>query len=161
MNQLKTAPDCPFCNAAIQDNVFMQSAHFLAICNHAPIVPGHSLVIPRRHESSVRGLSQSEAHEFIDFSKSVTELVLKVFKTEAFNWTLQETVAAGQTIEHMHLHIIPRHKGDFPHPGDWYPKLQATIANDHIDSDARPKLNCLEMKNVVNELRRVSLLGSI
>ena len=144
---------CPFCSSTISDAVFLENKKFKAIYNIAPILPGHSLVIPINHISSIMELNNEDLAEFIIFSRKTVQILSSVFQTTAFNWTLQEKEEAGQTIEHLHIHIIPRTKGDLPEPGDWYPKLKAQ-SEENIDSDKRQKLKPEEMVRVVERLRK-------
>ena len=52
--------NCPFCHTSIADAVFARSDNFLAVYNIAPIFPGHSLIIPRKHIESVMGLDEEK-----------------------------------------------------------------------------------------------------
>src|ERR1035437_9063760 len=113
-------PECPFCAVNFSEIGFARSTNFVALYNIAPILPGHSLVIPRRHVESLMDLSDAEVSEFMIFGRDVARLLLRAFETSAFNWTIQEKEEAGQTVSHLHMHLIPRTPGDFPRPGDWY-----------------------------------------
>ncbi|MFO7658051.1 MAG: HIT family protein [Bacteroidales bacterium] len=144
---------CPFCLPVAKDTAFMESAGFFAIYNIAPVLPGHTLVIPKKHFDSIMQLSDNELNEFVAFCRSVTRILGNVFNTNSFDWTLQEKPETGQTIEHLHFHIIPRQKGDLPEPGDWYPKL---LENNEkmIDSLNRPRHSSSEMQQIVKKLRK-------
>lgn len=143
---------CPFCNSSVDDTIFANSEHFLAIYNHAPILPGHTLVIPREHICSILELSDPELSEMMVFTKDVTNLLLTAFKVDAFNWSVQEKEAAGQSVAHLHLHIVPRYPGDLPEPGDWYPKIKNNY-KELLDSENRKKLTHDEMQRIVTRLR--------
>ena len=147
--------NCPFCNPNIEDTKFCESENFLAIYNVAPILPGHSLVIPKRHVKSALELNDSELCELMIFSRRTVEILIEAFGAKGFNWTIQDGEDAGQTVPHFHLHLIPRKQDDLAHPGDWYPKLQKSQEK-IIDSDARPKLSDSEMKQVVKKIRQVA-----
>ncbi len=151
MNNLQNTT-CPFCRADVQAGHFATSGNFLALYNLAPILPGHSLVIPRRHILSLLELGDTELCELTLFSRDVVKVLQKAFGSHAFDWTIQEGVEAGQTIPHLHLHIIPRVQADLPQPGDWYPLLEQS-EGEIIDSAARPKLTAHEMQAIVSRLR--------
>lgn len=144
----------PFDLKNAEDSVFAESANFAAIYNIAPILPGHSLIIPKRHVLSVLELSDSELAELMIFSKRVVEFLLKAFKADAFNWTIQDGEPAGQTVPHMHLHLIPRKEDDLPSPGDWYPLLKKA-QTEVIDSDERVRLTSSQMRRIVSHLRKL------
>ena len=147
---------CPFCGPNIKVATFSETENFLAIYNIAPILPGHSLVIPKEHVQSFLDLSDSELCELVIFSRRTVKLLLEVFKVKSFNWLIQDGEVAGQSIPHFHLHLIPRKQGDTPHPGDWYPMLEQK-KTEIIDSDSRPKFNDVEMKSIVERIRQTEI----
>jgi bis(5'-adenosyl)-triphosphatase len=145
-------PECPFCNPSRERGTFAQSGDFIAIYNVAPILPGHSLVIPKWHVSSLLDLSDAEIAEMVRFSRVVVRNLMRIFGASGFNWTVQEGEEAGQTIPHLHLHLIPRSAGDLPEPGDWYPRLKKS-EEEVIDSSARGQLTDDEIKRVASQIR--------
>lgn len=157
--------ECPFEPQQVRDSTIMAANGFTLIANIAPILRGHSLVIPRRHVASLLDLSDEEITGFFLFARQATEMLVKVLGADGFNWSLQDGVPAGQTVGHLHVHIIPRYDGDLPDPGDWYPKLQAEITESgsaNIDSDEREKLSSDELRAVAAAIRdRAVSLGLI
>ncbi len=150
------ASNCTFCDDAIAASEFAGTTQFAAIYNIAPIVPGHSLIIPRSHLRRISELPEDIFCDYWRFAREVTAFLLEAFKTNAYDWTIQEQEAAGQTVPHLHLHIIPRLPGDFEEPGDWYPKLRSSHIVDHaseiIDSRDRVRLTVVERKKITSEL---------
>lgn len=136
------------------DSCFAESENFRAIYNLAPILPGHSLIVFKQHISSFLEVPEEYTIEMMQFSRKVIRTLKEAFNTSAFDWTLQEGIEAGQTIEHMHIHIIPRKKGDLPEPGDWYPKLKNTFP-ETVDSLSRPKHTSEEIKNISAKLNAI------
>lgn len=149
MSEIK---NCPFCSARVKNSTFTESENFRAIYNIAPILPGHSLIVPKQHITSLLDLNEAELCELMVFGRDIVTILLQAFNVKAFNWTIQEGEEAGQTISHLHLHLIPRKPNDFPQPGDWYPKLLKREA-EMIDSESRPQLTPEEMKNMVSHIR--------
>jgi bis(5'-adenosyl)-triphosphatase len=147
---------CPFCERSLQPSVFYSRNNFMAIYNIAPVLPGHSLVIPKEHLTSILDLNDKALYDFFDTAKAALRILMNAFNTDAFDWSIQEKPEAGQTIEHLHLHIVPRIKNDLRHPGDWYPLIHQ---NDEeiIDSINRSRLNDKAMKQIVDELKRIAL----
>jgi bis(5'-adenosyl)-triphosphatase len=148
-------PGCPFCSESIQASVFYESGDFMAVFNIAPVLPGHSLVIPRAHHTSILSFTDAEITDFFKTARTALLILMKAFHTEAFDWSLQEKPEAGQTIEHLHLHIVPRVMNDLLHPGHWYPLVQRNDA-DMIDSLSRPRLTAEELKIIVDKLKEVA-----
>lgn len=143
---------CPFCSPLVKDACFAESDNFRAVYNLAPILPGHSLIIPKKHISTFLRIDDSLMTEMILFSRKIIRLLNKAFETNSYDWTLQDGIPAGQTIEHFHIHIIPRKTNDLPLPGDWYPLLiQKTNALE--DSFTRQKHTKEDMKIIVNKLK--------
>jgi len=136
--------ECPFCAASLADISFMDSPRFRAIVNVAPILPGHSLIIPKRHVESLLALSDEEVAEMVNLSRKAVARLTQVYASDGFDWTIQESEAAGQSVPHLHLHLIPRSRGDLPDPGDWYPHL--------IDDRNRVRLSHDEMKRLAQHL---------
>ncbi|MBS1594099.1 MAG: HIT family protein [Bacteroidetes bacterium] len=149
------SPTCPFCKDDIKDIAFLESENFYVIYNYAPILPGHSLVIPKNHIQSLLELDENQHLEFFQLSLKAAKLILKVFNADSFNWTVQEKPPAGQSIPHLHLHIFPRHEHDLPNPGDWYPLLKENEKAQYIDSDSdkRVKLSRQEQIDIVNHIK--------
>lgn len=145
-------PGCPFCGAAAVAAAFAGNERFLALYNIAPVLPGHALVVPRRHVQSLLDLADDELAQFAIFARRVTRLLSRAFSADGFDWTVQDGAAAGQTVPHLHLHVIPRHSGDLPEPGDWYPALMASETA-QIDSRTRPRLTPAEHSQVTAYLR--------
>jgi bis(5'-adenosyl)-triphosphatase len=136
---------CPFCADAIDEVTFMASERFRAIVNIAPILPGHSLVVPRRHVESLLALSDDEVAEMVNLSRRAVAVLIQAHDAAGFDWTIQESEAAGQSVPHLHLHLIPRRPGDLPNPGDWYQRL--------IEYEDRPRLTRQDMVEVARRLR--------
>jgi bis(5'-adenosyl)-triphosphatase len=148
--------ECPFDDPDIRMTEYAGDDEFAAIYNIAPILPGHSLVVPRRHATRLGLLSDYEVCHFFVFARRITEFLSSYFKADGFDWTLQDGMSAGQTVGHVHLHVIPRWLGDLPSPGDWYTRLKSPIdtdPNDAIDSDLRPRLSDTELNTIVTSLR--------
>lgn len=153
---MQSQKDCPFCEPNVLGSTFLESKSFRAIYNIAPILPGHSLVVPKRHITSIMDLDPDESADLIHFSKDVVRLLLKAFNASGFDWTIQEGIDAGQTVEHLHLHLIPRKPKDLPNPGDWYPLLVKAENPEVIDSQNRSRISTVEMEGIIRHLKKVA-----
>ncbi len=144
---------CPFCGSAARESAFLESERFRCIYNIAPILPGHCMIVPKKHIGSLIELSEKDFIDLFSLSKKVVRTLQKVFHTKAYDWTLQEGTAASQTIPHLHVHVVPRRMHDLPDPGDWYPRLEQW-KNKHIDSAHRKRFTKQQLHSVVEHLRK-------
>ncbi|MDH5544836.1 MAG: HIT family protein [Gammaproteobacteria bacterium] len=80
------------------------------------VSPGHTLVIPRRHVASFFELTPDEINACMDLIARERESIDKEFKPDGYNIGVNIGQAAGQSIFHVHIHIIPRYKGDVENP---------------------------------------------
>jgi bis(5'-adenosyl)-triphosphatase len=119
--------NCPFCKTDNQLLAFASTENFRAIYNLSPILPGHSLVIPVKHVTSLFDLDEEEISNFFSFARKVTAFLCEFYQSEAYDWSLQEGTEAGQSIDHLHLHIIPRKPGDLGETGEWYGQLRQSV----------------------------------
>ena len=145
----------PFVADHIAPAVFLESQRCVVAYNISPIVPGHALVITKHSCLSVLELSDEEFMDFMKLARQATRLLCEAFGAKDFNWALQVGDSAGQTVPHLHMHLIPRHEGDLHHPGDWYPEVKS-FENSVIDSESRPRLSAGEMGRIVSHLRTLS-----
>jgi bis(5'-adenosyl)-triphosphatase len=144
---------CPFCRLNSKEHAFATSPDFMAVYDISPMLPGHSLIIPREHIESIHDLSSDKLAEFFQFAREVTKGLCEFLGTDAFDWSIQEKEEAGQSLAHMHLHIIPRTKNDLPNPGDWYPLLMENKKQTVIDSIHRPRFTEAEFQAITEKLR--------
>jgi diadenosine tetraphosphate (Ap4A) HIT family hydrolase len=116
-NQIKRKnADCPFCNLEPERELILESATTFAIYDKYPVNKGHALIIPKRHCSDYFQLSfkeQSACWYILNATKKVLE---EKFKPEGFNVGINVNEQAGQTIPHVHIHLIPRYSGDIENP---------------------------------------------
>ncbi len=134
------AGNCIFCNRAVAGKSFYSANGFSALYNIAPILPGHTLIIPNRHYQSLTELSETELGEMMIFARKITAVLKTVFKCDGFDWTIQDGESAGQTVPHLHLHIIPRKPLDFPESNEWYSKIPVNESQ-LLDSQQRSRMS--------------------
>ncbi|KAE8350889.1 HIT-like domain-containing protein, partial [Aspergillus coremiiformis] len=83
-----------------------------ALVNLKPILPGHVLVSPRRVVPRVSDLTPSETTDLFLTVRRVGRMVERVYGASSLNIAVQDGVEAGQSVPHVHAHIIPRKKAD-------------------------------------------------
>ena len=80
------------------------------------VSPGHSVVIPKRHVASFFDLTPDEVIACMELIKEEKRLIDAEFKPDGYNIGVNVGPAAGQSIYHVHIHIIPRYQGDVENP---------------------------------------------
>ena len=81
-----------------------------------PIAEGHTLVVPRCHVAGLFDLSAGELASIWDFVARVRAELCNRLGVESFTIGLNDGCAAGQTVMHAHIHVVPRREGDVPDP---------------------------------------------
>lgn len=106
---------CPFCSLPAQS---ILGGNTLAIWfrDGFPVSPGHSLVIPRRHVGSWFDLRPDERAALLELLDQAKAQAQREFHPDAFNIGINDGAAAGQTVPHLHVHLIPRFAGDAEDP---------------------------------------------
>lgn len=109
---------CLFCSLADgQDRpILVEDERFFAVEDQFPVNPGHTLLIPKRHVSRFTELGDEELLSFGRVLKDAEKILAAQQRIDGFNIGINEGEAAGQTIEHLHVHLIPRYKGDVENP---------------------------------------------
>ena len=108
-------PDCPFCDIP-RESVVAESRHALAIRDRYPVSRGHTLVIPKAHAKTLFALSAEIQADVWRLVPRVRNKLQSASNPDGFNVGLNEGQAAGQTVEHAHVHIIPRFGEDVADP---------------------------------------------
>lgn len=106
---------CPFCDPA-PGALLAESAHARAISDAHPVTPGHTLVIPRRHAASLFALTDEEWDDLWRLVRRLHRELPALHDADGVNVGLNDGSAAGQTVAHAHVHLIPRHSGDVADP---------------------------------------------
>lgn len=102
--------NCPFCKGKIDPLIVGE--HCVSILDQFPVTEGHCLVIPKRHVSSIDDLTDRELKDLYVVIQQTKHMLCEVYQPDGFNIGINEGEAAGQTVEHLHIHIIPRYEGD-------------------------------------------------
>lgn len=104
---------CPFCTLPTE-RIIHSSQHGLIIRDGFPISPGHTLVIPRRHVDSFFNLTAEEKLDLLGLLETAKAGIDGEFNPDSYNVGINDGPAAGQTVPHLHIHLIPRYAGDVP-----------------------------------------------
>ena len=102
---------CPSCKPV--PSGFVSSNDVALACDdNFPVSPGHALAIPKRHVGSWFDLTGEERNAVLELLDRLRERVIEIHKPAAFNIGINDGAAAGQTVPHVHVHLIPRYEGD-------------------------------------------------
>jgi len=107
--------DSPFFPIPL-DRVILETANCLAFYDAYPVSRGHALVVPLRLVPSIFELDELIQAELWDTVRRVREVLVERFSPDGFNVGVNDGRAAGQTVAHAHIHVIPRYRGDVPDP---------------------------------------------
>lgn len=107
--------ECIFCKIAkkeIKSKIIYENNNFFSIPDANQVIDGHSLVISKKHFETTLDLPNSIATELLDCVKKTALKVMEQTKSEGFNIINNNFKVAGQFVNHVHYHILPRKKGD-------------------------------------------------
>jgi diadenosine tetraphosphate (Ap4A) HIT family hydrolase len=106
---------CPFCHLE-KFRITLENDCAVAIPDAFPVAEGHTLVIPKRHVASLFDLTDEEQAAIWRLVAQVRGQLASELQPDAFNVGVNDGPAAGQTVLHAHVHVIPRRAGDVADP---------------------------------------------
>ena len=107
--------NCIFCKIAageIPSETVYEDEQFRAILDLGPASAGHTLILPKAHFKDVTEISDEYAANVLKVAAKLGKAMKKGLGCEGFNLVQNNGEAAGQTVMHFHMHVIPRHAGD-------------------------------------------------
>jgi diadenosine tetraphosphate (Ap4A) HIT family hydrolase len=104
---------CVFCN---HEKKLMENDLAYVVFDEHPVSEGHLLVIPKRHVASFFETDREERKALLEMLERAREYIASEYSPQGFNIGINEGEAAGQTVEHLHIHLIPRYGGDIDDP---------------------------------------------
>lgn len=129
-----TDKDCIFCKIVageIPSEKIYEDKDVVAFMDIRPVSRGHALVVPKNHSKDILETDESDLHKVILAARKISDAITKATKAEGFTISTNRGEAAGQTVFHLHFHIIPRFRKDglqpWPHQ-ESEPKTRAEIA---------------------------------
>lgn len=106
---------CAFCNLPLS-RVIDEVSTAMVIRDGYPVSPGHTLVIPKRHTGSFFNLSEQERGDLLVLLDRAKLVLDEELSPQGYNIGINDGAAAGQTVPHLHVHLIPRFEGDLSDP---------------------------------------------
>lgn len=116
MDHLKPLQTCPFCETIAGRRIIATSELAFAIFDKYPVNAGHALIIPKRHCAKYFDLTTEEQAACWQLLNEVQALVANEFHPDGFNVGINIGETAGQTVPHVHVHLIPRYNKDVAEP---------------------------------------------
>lgn len=107
--------ECPFCNIDPKRVIF-SNEHAMAIFDAYPVNPGHMLIIPKKHEPDYFPVDLDIKICMLELLHKCRDHLDNEFHPDGYNIGVNVNQAAGQTVAHLHVHIIPRYQGDVEDP---------------------------------------------
>ncbi len=113
---MSSTDDCVFCDIVDRTRdatVLLESETYLCFLDKYPVNEGHALVVPKTH---VQYLDKANGNALYEFLERADAKIRRRYEPDGMNIGLNDGPAAGQTIPHLHWHIIPRYEGDIEDP---------------------------------------------
>jgi len=126
--------DCIFCkiiNGEIPIKKIMETDKSLAFLDAFPLVKGHSLVIPKTHYEKVQNMTPEDNADLFETVRQVTSKIDNIADAELL--AIHNGEESGQEIPHVHVHIIPRRKGDSAGPVHSMFKNRPTLSDQEFN----------------------------
>ncbi|XP_066369116.1 bifunctional bis(5'-adenosyl)-triphosphatase/adenylylsulfatase FHIT-like [Miscanthus floridulus] len=136
--------------------VFHATPLSYAMVNLRPLLPGHVLVCPKREVKRFTDLSSDETSDLWVTAKEVGVCLEQYHKASSLTFAIQDGPEAGQTVPHVHIHVIPRKKGDFEKNDEIYDAIDVKEKElkEKLDLDIERKDRSMEeMAHEANEYR--------
>jgi ATP adenylyltransferase len=111
-----SAGDCPFCAPGGERELVTESATAYAMADKYPVSAGHTLIIPKKHVADYFELSSHAKTACWLMVDRVQQSLAERLHPDGFNVGINVGAAAGQTVPHVHIHVIPRYRGDIENP---------------------------------------------
>ena len=109
--------DCIFCKIIFdKKDILFENDLAVAFYDAFPVSQGHTLIIPKRHIETYFDLNSEEIKAIFDLSNKVKNYLDDLYHPDGYNIGFNAGVAAGQSVMHCHMHVIPRYKGDQENP---------------------------------------------
>lgn len=106
---------CPFC-LLDRTRIIREEERAVALWDRFPVSPGHVLIVPTRHVASWFETTPRERGDMLALIHAAKQEIEKEHSPDGYNIGINDGEAAGQTVFHLHVHVIPRYRGDVKDP---------------------------------------------
>jgi len=112
---MSAAKPCPFCHLD-PARVLAEDALTVIYKDGFPVSPGHTVIIPKRHVATLFEASEVEQAALLRSLATARQLIDAAHRPDGYNIGFNHGPAGGQSVAHLHIHLIPRYLGDKPDP---------------------------------------------
>lgn len=116
MDESLLMDECVFCHLSADKTLLVETPLVVAFYDGFPVNPGHTLIIPKRHVPNYFELTQEEQQALWQAVNACKKRIDEVFHPQGYNVGINVGRVAGQSVFHVHIHLIPRYEGDVPNP---------------------------------------------
>lgn len=113
---MSSPTNCPFCDQASSKSTLAESRYAIAFQDAYPVSDGHVLIIPRDHEANFLAIDPIVQGDMFELALRIADQLIKEPDVTGCNLGLNIGGSAGQTVDHAHIHVIPRRNGDVEDP---------------------------------------------
>lgn len=108
--------DCIFCNIRTDRDIIYENEFGIAFYDGYPVSPGHTLIVPKKHCGNYFELDEDIQQNLWGIVNKCKVILDEQFKPDGYNIGINVNESAGQSVMHVHIHLIPRYMGDIPNP---------------------------------------------
>ncbi len=112
---MKSLHDCLFCKLR-EERIIGECELTITFLDTYPASPGHTLIVPKRHVATYFDITEAEQNALSKAIQKAKLVLDEEFSPDAYNIGINNGEAAGQSIKHLHIHLIPRYTGDVENP---------------------------------------------
>ncbi|MEE1302907.1 MAG: bifunctional class I SAM-dependent methyltransferase/HIT family protein [Bacteroidales bacterium] len=142
---------CPFCKLSRRVEIICETATCVAFYDGYPTSPGHALIIPKRHVANYFDLTNHEREAMNLMLQYVKNKIDERFHPDGYNIGINVNQAAGQTVFHVHIHLIPRYKGDVKDPRGGVRGVLPHKQKYKVQDESKTKKSTIEEKRAINK----------
>ena len=140
--------NCPFCQLSRRVEIICETATCVAFYDGYPVSKGHALIIPKRHVANYFDLTNHEREAMNIMLQYVKKKIDERFNPDGYNIGINVNKEAGQSVFHVHMHLIPRYKGDVENPKGG---VRGVIPNKQNYDTQVKKKRTIEEKRAINK----------
>lgn len=107
---------CVFCDIIKNKSYFYENEYVVAFFDSYPVSKGHTLIVPKRHIENYFDTNEEERNAINKAIFDVKDILETKYKIDGYNIGTNDGLVAGQSVMHLHIHLIPRYRGDMENP---------------------------------------------